>query len=187
VTHAARALYCWRVAAWAWQDLNEHDLMWCTADTGWSKAGTGILFGPWSRGSAVLFYHGRFDPVKRLELLEKYRVTVFCGAATEFRHIVNQDFARFDLSRLRLAVSAGEAVNPEVVKRWQEAAGVPLIEAYGQTETLMTAANRVDSPVKPGSMGRPLPGTRMAVLDESGAPLPRGKGGRLAVGLPHAD
>lgn len=185
VTHASRALYSWRVSARYWQGLSADDLMWCTADTGWSKAGTSILFGPWSAGAAVLFYKGQFDPAKRLKLIERYGVTVFCGAATEFRHIVNEAFARFDLSRLRLAVSAGECVNPDVIRRWQEATRVPLTEGYGQTETLMTVANDSSSPVKSGSMGRPLPGTHMAILDDTGAPLPVGERGQLALRLPN--
>lgn len=184
VTHATRALYCWRVSAWAWQGLTEEDLIWCTADTGWSKAGTSILFGPWSRGSAVLFYNGRFDPVQRLEAIQRYKVTVFCGAATEFRHIVNHDISRFDISSLRLAVSAGESVNPEVVRRWEQLTNVRLIEAYGQTETLMTVGNHPEDEIRLGSMGRPLPGVEMAVLDEDGAPLPNGVRGQLAVKLP---
>lgn len=185
VTHAVRALYSWRVSAIYWHGLGTHDLMWCTADTGWSKAGTSILFGPWSCGSAVLFYDGRFDPAQRLALIEKYGVTVFCGAATEFRHILELDIDPARLRRLRTAVSAGESVNPEVVRRWTEKTGLPLIEAYGQTETLMTVSNYPSSPVKPGSMGRPLPGCRLAVLDEAGVPVPAGEKGQLALELPN--
>lgn len=185
VTHSVRAIYCWRISAWYWQGFRPDDFTWCTADTGWSKAGTSIIFGPWSCGTAVLFYNGPFDPAGRLALLERYGVTVFCAAATEFRQVVGLDFSRFDLNRLRLAVSAGESVNPEVVERWQKITGVPLIEAYGQTETLMTVANHVSAPVKPGSMGRALPGTRMRVLDDSGAPLPANSRGQLAVELPN--
>ncbi|HEU4645849.1 MAG TPA: acyl-CoA synthetase, partial [Burkholderiales bacterium] len=72
VTHAARALYAWRLSSQLWHDLRPDDLMWCTADTGWSKAGTAILFGPWSCGAAVLFYQGAFDPKERLRLLAKH-------------------------------------------------------------------------------------------------------------------
>jgi len=185
VTHAVRALYCWWVSAWHWQELGEDDLMWCTADTGWSKAGTSILYGPWARGSCVLFHDGRFDAARRLALIEKYGVTVFCGAATEFRHILEEKIDRARLRRLKLAVSAGESVNPEVVRRWVGKTGIPLIEAYGQTETLMTVANHRSQPVKPGSMGRSLPGTTMAVLDPDGAPVPVGERGQLAVELPN--
>lgn len=156
VTHASRALYCWRGSARDWLDLGRDDLMWCTADTGWSKAGTSILFGPWSQGAAVLFYDGRFDAAERLRLIAHYGVTVFCGAATEFRHLVNEDLQGVDLGRLRLAVSAGESVNPEITRRWQKLTGIALREAYGQTETLMTVGNAVGQPTREGSMGRPL-------------------------------
>lgn len=185
VTHASRALYAWRVCSLYWHELTQEDLMWCTADTGWSKAGTSILWSPWSCGSTVFFYHGKFDAAQRLELIRRFGVTVFCGAATEFRHIINLDFSRHDLPSLRMAVSAGESVNPEVLRRWQEKSGVPLIEAYGQTETLMTVSNYMGSVVKPGSMGRALPGSTVAILDDSGKPVPAGQKGQLAVVMPN--
>lgn len=186
VTHAARALYAWRVSAWYWLDLTENDLMWCTADTGWSKAGTSILFGPWSCGSATLFYNGRFDPVHRLQVLEKYRVTVFCAAATELRRILNENIQGYDLTSLRLTVSAGESVDPQTVQEWRRTTGRPLLDGYGQTETLMTVLNYKAMPVKPGSMGKPLPGTEIAVLlDDEDAVAPPNTVGRLVVKLPN--
>lgn len=174
VTHAARALHAWRHSSAYWHDLKPDDLIWCTADTGWSKAGTAILYGPWSCGAAVLFYNGRFDPRARLALLARHRVTVFCAAATEFRRLVDEDAKGHDLSALRLAVSAGETVNPQIVRQWRSLTGRPLLDAYGQTETLMTVLNYPFMPVKPGSMGRPLPGLEAAVID-----------GQLAIGLPN--
>ena len=129
------------------------DRIWCTADTGWSKAGTSILFGPWSRGTAVLFYDGPFEPAKRFELLAKHRITCFCAAATELRRLVLEDAAPHDLSRLRQTVSAGESVNPEILTRWQELIGMSILDGYGQTETLMTITNRPGRTVKAGSMG----------------------------------
>ena len=185
VTHAARAIWAWRVSAWYWLDLRPDDLMWCTADTGWSKAGTSILFGPWSCGAQVLFYDGRFDPRARLELLARHRVTVFCAAATELRRLVAEDFSGHDLAALRLAVSAGETVNPEIVRRWVEKTGVPLLDGYGQTETLMTVLNYPCVPVKPGSMGKPLPGTEVSLLAADGTRVPAGAPGELAIRLPH--
>ncbi len=185
VVHAARALFAWRVSAWFWNDLHPDDVMWCTADTGWSKAGSSILFGPWSCGAAVFCYDGPFDEQRRFELLERYRVTVFCAAATELRRLIQFDPVTSDLSRLRLTISAGESVNAEIVKRWQELSGGPLLDGYGQTETLMTVLNYPSMSVKPGSMGRPLPGTSVAVLDEQNQVAPVDKPGRLAVRLPN--
>lgn len=185
VTHGARALYAWRATAQYWLDLAPNDLMWCTADTGWSKAGTSILFGPWSQGAAVLFYDGPFDPKRRLELLERYRVTVFCAAATELRRLVFEDVGSCDLSALRHTVSAGESLNPEVAGRWTELTGRPTREGYGQTETLMSIHTYPGVPGKTGSMGLPLPGYQVAVLDPEGAPLPEGEPGILAIRLPN--
>ena len=185
VTHAAHAIWAWRVSAWYWLDLRPDDLMWCTADTGWSKAGTSILFGPWSCGAQVLFHGGRFDPRLRLELLARHRVTVFCAAATELRRLIAEDFSSFDLSALRLAVSAGETVNPEVVRRWVEKTGVPLLDGYGQTETLMTVLNYPCLPVKPGSMGKPLPGTEVVLVTADRELAAPDAPGELAIRLPH--
>jgi acyl-coenzyme A synthetase/AMP-(fatty) acid ligase len=110
---------------------------------------------------------------------------VFCAAATELRRLVAENVSRFDLSALRLAVSAGETVNPEVVKRWRELTGVPLLDGYGQTETLMTVLNYPCLPVRPGSMGKPLPGTDVALITDAGMRARAGEPGELAIRLPH--
>ena len=185
VLHAARGLHAWRVSAWYWLTLSAGDTMWCTADTGWSKAGTSIYFGPWSQGSVVLFHDGPFDARRRFELMERYRVTVFCAAATELRRLVLEDVSGLDLSALRLAVSAGESVNPEIIDAWKRRTGVDLLDGYGQTETLMTVLNYPGMPVKPGSMGRPLPGVEAAVLDEQGHLHTRDARGRLLIRAPN--
>ena len=185
VLHAARGLHAWRMSARYWLSLAESDTMWCTADTGWSKAGTSICFGPWSQGSAVLFHDGPFDARRRFELMERYRVTVFCAAATELRRLVLEDVSGLDLSALRLAVSAGESVNPEIIDAWRRMTGVDLLDGYGQTETLMTVLNYPGMPVKPGSMGRPLPGVEAAVLDERGRLRTRDARGRLLIRAPN--
>ena len=185
VTHVARALYVWRYAARYWLDLDEDDLMWCTADTGWSKAGTSILFGPWSWGVPVLFYDGPFDATGRLEVLARHRVTVFCAAATELRRLIYEDVGAHDLSALRRTVSAGETLNPEVANRWTELTGAPTHEGYGQTESLMSVHTYSCTPGKSGSMGLPLPGYRLAVLAEDGTPVGKGSSGIIAIGLPN--
>ena len=185
VLHATRGIYAWRLSAAWWQTLVESDIKWWTADTGWAKAGTGILFGPWSRGSCVLFYDGRFDVTQRLQLMERYRVTVFCGPATEFRQLIGAPVADYDLSCLRLCVSAGESVNPDVVRQWKSLSGAPLLDGYGQTETLMTILNYPCLPVKPGSMGKPIPGSRFIVVGQAGEILGDDQEGQLAMQLPH--
>jgi len=185
VLHAARGLWHWRKSAFDWLDLKPQDLIWCTADTGWSKAGTSILFGPWSCGSAVLFHDGPFDPRRRLELIEKYRVTVFCAAGTEILRLLDQPIDRFDLSALRRTVSAGEAVPEPAAQGWLAATGLTIAEAYGQTETLMSLGHLPGTPRKPQSMGVPLAHCELSVIDESGAPLGDGEVGELAIRAPN--
>ena len=185
VLHAARGLYTWRISAYYWQCFTEKDVSWCTSDTGWSKAGTSILYGPWSCGCTVLFYDGPYDPMKRLELLDKYGVTIFCAAPTEFRKIIHLEAGHLDFSKLRLTVSAGEAMNPEVVNAWKAMTGSDLLDGYGQTETIMTIVNYPCMPPKPASMGRPLPGTAAAILDEKGQINPANTSGQLAIKCPN--
>lgn len=185
VLHASRGLYSWWVSAAYWLDLEPGDLIWCTADTGWSKAGTSILFGPWARGACSLFYDGPFDPAERLRLLERHRVNVYCAPATELARVAEETGAGFDLSALRRTVSAGEAVSATIAQRWQEAAGMPISEAYGQTETLMLVLNYPGEPVRPGSMGRPSPGSTVAIIDAEGRELPVGEEGDVALLTPH--
>ena len=185
VLHAARALYLWRRSAEEWLDLKPHDLMWCTADTGWSKAGTSILFGPWSCGSCVFFYDGPFDAAERLRLLARYGVSVFCGSATELLRILDQPLEDIDLSRLRRTVSAGEALSASAAERWREAVGHTVAEAFGQTESLMSIGYRPEIAHRPGSTGKPLAHNEVAVIDEVGRPLPSGEVGEIALRAPN--
>lgn len=184
VVHAARAIYAWRVSAIYWLDLCPGEVIWCTADTGWSKAGTSIIFGPLSCGACALFYDGPFDPKERARLLRRHGVTVYCAPSTELTHVVSE-VTPDDLVALRRVVTAGEAMNPVVAQRWEQATGVRIDEAYGQTEALMVALNYPGEPVRYGSMGRPSPGSDIDVIDSRGRRLPPGQEGDLAVKLPN--
>ena len=185
VVHGARAIFVWRYTARYWLDLDPTDLMWCTADTGWSKAGTSVLFGPWSCGAATLFYNGPFDGPRRIALLAHYGVSVFCAAATELRQLIFEDISKHDLTNLRRTVSAGETLNPEIATRWSQLTNAPCHEAYGQTETLMSIHNYPCMPMKPGSAGLPLPGYEVSVVTPSGQPLAIGETGILAIRQPN--
>lgn len=185
VLHASRGLYSWWVSAAWWLDLEPGDLIWCTADTGWSKAGTSILFGPWARGACSLFYDGPFDAAERLRLLRRHQVNVYCAPATELARVAEEANAGLDLPALRRTVSAGEAVSVTIAQKWMDAAGMPISEAYGQTETLMIVLNHLGSPVKPGSMGRPSPGSTIAILDAQGNEVPVGEEGDIALLTPN--
>lgn len=184
VVHAARAIYAWRVSAIYWLDLRPGEVIWCTADTGWSKAGTSIIFGPLSCGACSFFFDGPFDPKQRPQLLRKHGITVYCAPGTELLHVV-KEVQRDDLTALRRVVTAGEAMNPVVAERWEAATGIRIDEAYGQTEALMVALNYPNEPVRYGSMGRPAPGSEIDVIDSSGRRLPAGQEGDLAIKAPN--
>jgi len=184
VTLAARSFWAWSNSAVHWLGLSPAERIWCTADTGWSKAGTSILFGPWSQGASVLFYEGPFVPAERFALLERFEVTCFCAAATELRRLILEDASGYDLSNLRSTVSAGESVNPEIIDRWHDITGTTVLDGYGQTETLMTVTNRPGREVKAGSMGRPLPGVTVAVRSADDSTEAQGAG-ELLIQLPN--
>lgn len=185
VVHAARAIYAWRISAIYWLDLRPGEVIWCTADTGWSKAGTSIIFGPLSCGACSFFFDGPFVPGDRLTLIRKHQVTVYCAPGTELSRVVNEVHSQGDLGRLRRVVTAGEAMNPVVAERWEAATGIRIDEAYGQTEALMLALNYPGEPVRYGSMGRPSPGSDIDVIDANGNRLPPGQEGDLALKLPN--
>jgi acetyl-CoA synthetase len=184
VVHAARAVYAWRVSAIYWLDLLPGELIWCTADTGWSKAGTSILFGPWSCGACSFLYDGPFAPAERLRLLARHGVTVFCAPGTELARLVAEPIAEYDLSRLRRTVTSGEALNPAVAKRWEAATGLRIDEAYGLTECLMVALNYPGEEVRYGAMGRAAPGSDLDVISPDGERLPVGEEGDVALKAP---
>ncbi len=164
-----------------WHGVREGDRLWTTSDTGWAKAAYGVLFGPWSLGAEVVLFHGRFDARTELSLLEELGPQVFCASPTEYRLMVKQDLSGLRLPRLRECVSAGEPLNPEVIRTWQEATGIPIRDGYGQTETILLVGNFPGVPVRPGAMGLPMPGHRVEVIDDEGRALAPGEVGEIAV------
>ncbi len=159
IRHGQRYLPGQRVQAEHWFGARPGDLCWCTAASGWSKSARNSFVAPWLMGAAALLHDGRFDPAERLELIERERVDVLCMAPTEYRAIAK----RTELRRLSLrhAVAAGEPLNPEIVELWRDEVGVQVHDGYGQTETGALTGMPIGPPVKPGSMGRPLPGFRL--------------------------
>jgi acyl-coenzyme A synthetase/AMP-(fatty) acid ligase len=164
IRHGARYLAGQHVQAEHWYGAQPGDLCWCTAASGWSLSARNAFVAAWVRGAAALVHDARFDPAERLELLERERVDVLCMSPTEYRAIAKHGVLR-PLPALRHGVAAGEPLNPEVVLTWQEAVGVSVHDGYGQTETGHLTGMPIGPPVRPGSMGRPLPGFR-AWIDE---------------------
>ncbi len=165
-----------------WLDLNPADLHWNLSDTGWGKAGWSSLFGPWSMGAALFVYHEtRFSTKRCLELLQKYPITTFCGAPTNYRMLVLEDLSHYKFPTLRSCTGAGEPLNPEVIETWRKATGLTIRDGYGQTETVLVIGNFPCVPIRPGAMGKPAPGFEVEVIDDTGAVVPPGREGDIAI------
>ncbi len=171
------------ITAEFWHDLKPTDLHWAISDTGWAKSAYGKLFGQWTLGAAVLQHNatGRFDGALTLRVLQKYGVTSFCAPPTAFRMIVLEDLHKYDFKALRHCTAAGEPLNPEVMKVWEEGTGLTIYDGYGQTETVLLVGNYRCLPVKPGSMGKPTPGFEVSIVNEDGTELAHGEEGQIAV------
>jgi acyl-coenzyme A synthetase/AMP-(fatty) acid ligase len=165
-----------------WHGLTDADLIWVVSDTGWAKAAWG-LYGQWTIGAALFVHNaeGRFNARLTLELLTTRGVTAFCGPPTVYRMLVLEDLSPYDYSGVRRFTSAGEPLNPEVIKVWKEATGKTINEGYGQTESTVLVANYPFAAVKPGSMGKPVPDLSIDILNEDFDPVPPGDVGFICV------
>jgi acetyl-CoA synthetase len=166
-----------------WHDLRRGDRHWTVTDTGWAKAAWGGLFGQWhERATVVQVALGRPNADTILNILKDHQITSFCAPPTLYRTLVLADLKAYDLSVLRHCTSAGEPLNPEVIKVWREGTGgLTVYDGYGQTETTCIVANYRAVPVRPGSMGRPMPGYEVDVLDDAGERAPDSEVGNIAV------
>ena len=164
VVHGQRYLTGQALQAEHWLAPRSGDLVWCTAASGWSKSARNVFVAPWIRGASALLHDARFDPHERLEVLEREQVGVLCMAPTEYRVIAKRATLR-PIAGLRGLVAAGEALNPEVLRAWQEAVGLEIRDGYGQTETGQLTGVAPGDEVRPGSMGRALPGIDLSIDD----------------------
>ncbi|WP_286878756.1 AMP-binding protein, partial [Methanoculleus sp. UBA413] len=139
----------------------------------------------WIVGACIFVYdiRGRFHATEILPLLERYGVTTFCCPPTIYRMLILADLDKFDLADLRHCCSAGEPLNPEVIRAWEEGTGRTIYEGYGQTETVLCIGTFPGMKCKPGSMGRPSPGWHIELHDDDGNPVGIGEEGRIAVKL----
>lgn len=175
LAHAATGLF--------WMDLRESDVHWTLTDTGWAKAAWGMLFPQLLLGATIVLYDGdgAFDADLHLSLLPKLGVTTFCAPPTIYRLFAQRDLSHYDLSGLRHCIGAGEPLNPEIIRFWHEHTGTVIADGYGQTETINIVANFPNEPVKHGSMGKPVPGFDVDVVDDDGKRLPDGEIGHIAL------
>jgi acetyl-CoA synthetase len=158
-----------------WLGLQPGDVHLNLSSPGWAKHAWSSLFAPWNAQATVLAYHyERFDARALLAKLVECRVTTFCAPPTVWRMLIQHDLRQWRV-QLREAVSAGEPLNPEVIAQVRDAWNLTIRDGYGQTETTLQVGNPPGQPVKPGSMGRRLPGYPVVLLDAEGRPAQEGE------------
>ena len=165
VVHAYRYLEGQRAQAEHWFGARKGELAWCTTATGWAKSARNVFLAPWLSGAAAVIHDGRFDPAERLDLIEALHVNVLCQAPTEYRMLAKRTALR-PLPSLRRIVSAGEALEVGTIDAFREATGLEPADGYGQTETGHISGNLAGEPVRQGSMGKPLPGIDVRIVED---------------------
>ncbi|MDR2520131.1 MAG: AMP-binding protein [Eubacteriaceae bacterium] len=167
-----------------WHNADPDGLHFTISDTGWGKAVWGKLYGQWLSETAVFAYDfERFDADTILRLFSRFRITTFCAPPTMYRFFIKEDLSKYDLSSLKYACTAGEALNPEVFNRFKEYTGLSIMEGFGQTETTLTVANMVGDIPRPGSMGRPNPQYRLRLVDSDRQDVETGETGEIVIDL----
>ncbi len=168
VAHSHASYPIGHLSTMYWIGLQPGDLHLNISSPGWAKHAWSNFFAPWNAEATVFVYrYRRFNPEAVLQAVKKYGVHTLCAPPTVWRMFVLQDLKAYQM-QLRELVSAGEPLNPEVIAAVREAWGLTIRDGYGQTETTAQIGNPPGQPVKPGSMGRPLPGYKMVLLDPDG-------------------
>ena len=170
------------VTAKYWHLAERDGLHFTISETGWGKALWGKLYGQWLCEGAVFVYDfDRFDAGKILPMFAKYNITTFCAPPTMYRMLIKQDLSAYDLSSIHHATTAGEALNPEVFYQFEKATGLKIAEGFGQTEMTLGIANLLGTMLKPGAMGKPVPGYGIDLVDADGKSVPDGVNGEIVI------
>jgi len=166
-----------------WHDVRSTDLHFTLSDTGWAKSAWGKFYGQWIEGAAIFVYdiRSKFNATEILPLIEKYGINTFCVPPTIYRMLILADLDKFDFSELRHCTSAGEPLNPEVIKAWKDATGLTIYEGYGQTETVLCVGTFPGMQPRFGSMGKPSPGWQIELHDDHGKEVAVHEEGRIAI------
>jgi acetyl-CoA synthetase len=158
-----------------WIGLMPGDVHYNISSPGWAKHAWSNVFAPWNAGATVFVYnYARFDAKRTLDVVTRCGVTSLCAPPTVWRMLIQEDLARYPV-KLRELVGAGEPLNPEVIEQVRRAWGIVIRDGYGQTETTCQIGNSPGQRVKPGSMGRPMPGYRVALLGDGERPAREGE------------
>ena len=170
------------VTAKYWHCCERDGLHLTISDTGWGKSLWGKLYGQWLCEGAVFVYDfDRFDENDILPMFAKYNITTFCAPPTMLRMLIRGDLSKYDLSSIHHMTTAGEALNPEVFKKFKEATGLEIMEGFGQTETTLTIANLVGTTPKLGSMGKASPQYDIDIVDPDGKSVAPGEVGEIVI------
>ena len=170
------------ITAHYWHCVEPDGLHLTISDTGWGKALWGKLYGQWMNESAVFVYDfDRFNAHDILPMFAKYNITTFCAPPTMYRFLIREDISRYDLSSIKCACTAGEALNPEVFNIFKKNTGLSIMEAFGQTETTLVLGNFAGTTPKVGSMGKPSPMFDVDLVDPDGNPVKVGEPGEIVI------
>jgi acetyl-CoA synthetase len=180
VLHSHRSFPVGSLATMYWLGLRPADVHVNVSSPGWAKHAWSCFFAPWNAEATVFIPNlGRFNPLSLLATLRDEGVTSLCAPPTVWRMLIQQDLGA-NKGALNNVCAAGEPLNPEVIERVQQAWGLNVRDGFGQTETTAQIANSPGQPIKPGSMGRPLPGFRVLLLDTEGREVDEGE---ICLGL----
>ena len=172
------------ITAKYWHRVDPDGLHLTISDTGWAKSSWGKLYGQWLCEAAVFTYDfDRFDGEKILPMFAKYGITTFCAPPTMYRMLIKQDLSRFDLSSIRHASTAGEALNPEVFRQFEKSTGLRIMEGFGQSESTVIIANLAGDSHKFGAMGKPVPLYDVHLLDADGNEVAVGESGEVCINI----
>ncbi|MBE6958910.1 MAG: cupin domain-containing protein [Ruminococcaceae bacterium] len=181
-THSYKYALGHYVTAKYWHMVERDGVHFTISETGWGKALWGKLYGQWLCESAVFVYDfDRFDAEKILPMFAKYNITTFCAPPTMYRMLIKQDLSKYDLSSIHHATTAGEALNPEVFYQFEKSTGLRIYEGFGQTEMTLGIANLIGDTIKPGAMGKPIPGYGIDIVDVDGKPVADGVNGEIVI------
>ena len=170
------------ITAKYWHCVDPDGIHFTISETGWGKALWGKLYGQWLCEAATFVYDfDKFDADDILPLFAQYNITTFCAPPTMYRMFIKQDLTKYDLSSIKHATTAGEALNPEVFRQFESATGLRIMEGFGQTETTLSIANLVGDSHKLGSMGKPSPMFDVILLDRDGNPVDDGETGEICI------
>ena len=158
-----------------WLGLQKGDVHWTISSPGWAKHAWSCFFAPFIAQATIFLYnYTRFDGDTVLKVLVDNKVNTLCAPPTVWRYLIQEDLGSYDVA-LRELISAGEPLNPEVIEQVRSAWGLTIRDGYGQTETTAQVGNSTGQVLKPGSMGRPMPGYVIDLLDADGEPADEGE------------